>query len=246
MQQVWTGSGDKVVRLRLPDPDETVLPGVCWGRPDRPLTPAYWAVRCQGDMLEERSFVSRSGSLVEEVAFCILGGFGITYEINAAAFDKLKTLGAFVDDADHSENWIYDQLCEPLQVGGRAIRYRFPRQRARRLHAMRAGLDGVDCVTMSALDLRRKLLELEGVGPKTASWIVRNLLGTDEVAILDVHVLRACKAMQLFPDAVSLPRDYVPLEKRFLAFASAIAVRASILDMVMWAEMRRGRSALAV
>ena len=105
---------------------------------------------------------------------------------------------------------------------------------------------GVDCATLSVLDLRRKLLELEGVGPKTASWIVRNLLGTDEVAILDIHVLRACQAMQLFPDAVSLPRDYVPLEKRFLAFASAIAVRASILDMVMWVEMRRGRSALAV
>lgn len=193
-------------------------------------------------MLEEHSFVSRSESLVEEVAFCILGGFGITYDINAAAFSKLKTLGVFANDADHSEDWIY----EALQVGGRAIRYRFPRQRARRLHAMRAGLDGVDCATMSVLDLRRKLLDLEGVGPKTASWIVRNLLGTDEVAILDIYVLRACQAMQLFPDAVSLPRDYVPLEKRFLAFASAIAVRASILDMVMWVEMRRGRSALAV
>lgn len=77
-------------------------------------------------------------------------------------------------------------------------------------------------------------------GPKTASWIVRNLRGSDEVAILDVHVIRACRAMNLFPDVVSLPRDYDGLEARFLSFADRIGVKPSLLDAVMWTEVRGG------
>jgi len=95
MQLVWAGVGDNVTRLELPDPDECVLPGVRWGRPDEPMTPAYWAVRCRWGEAGEADFVTRTGSLVEEVAFCLLGGFGITYEVNAAAFDRLKAAGAF-------------------------------------------------------------------------------------------------------------------------------------------------------
>ena len=45
MQEVWAGVGDRVTRLELPDPDEVVVPGVQWGRPEVPFTPAYWAAR---------------------------------------------------------------------------------------------------------------------------------------------------------------------------------------------------------
>lgn len=88
--------------------------------------------------------------------------------------------------------------------------------------------------------LRDRLMTFEGIGPKTASWIVRNHLDSDEVAIIDVHVLRACRLMSLFPDEISLPRDYESLEERFLDFAKAIKVRSSLLDAVMWAETRAG------
>lgn len=245
MQLVWAGVGDNVTRLELPDPDEAVLPGVRWGRPDEFMTPAYWAARCRWGEADEASFVTRTGSLVEEVAFCLLGGFGITYEVNAAAFERLKEAGAFYEHSEPQETWYLEQLSLPLDVGGRAIRYRFPRQRARRLALMHQALQGVEANTYSALELRDQLLALEGVGPKTASWIVRNLLGSDDVAILDIHVLRACSAMALFPETVCLPRDYEALERLFLTFASAIDVRASILDAVMWTEMRSGRSPMA-
>ena len=245
MQLVWAGVGDNVTRLELPDPDECVLPGVRWGRPDEPMTPAYWAVRCRWGEAGEADFVTRTGSLVEEVAFCLLGGFGITYEVNAAAFDRLKAAGAFNRNCAPTESWFLEQLTAPLDVAGRSIRYRFPRQRARRLALMHEALDGVRPEALTALELRDELLNLEGVGPKTASWIVRNLRGSDEVAILDIHVLRACSAMAVFPEEVSLPKDYEALERRFLNFATAIEVRASILDAVMWTEMRIGRSPLA-
>ena len=239
MQHVWAGVGDRVARLELPEANTMVVPGVRWGRPEVPLTPAYWAVRCKWGEAES-NFVTQTGSLLEEVAFCLLGGFGITYEINAAAFDRLKSEGAFDRRKMPDETWFLDQLIRPLKIGARSVRYRFPRQRARRLAQMSGRLAAIDVDRLDALQLRDRLLALEGVGPKTASWIVRNLLGSDEVAILDVHILRACRAMAVFPAKISLPRDYTALEKRFLAFADAIDVRASVLDAVMWVEMRQG------
>lgn len=244
MQQVWAGIGDRVSRLDLPEPDVVVVPGVRWGRPEVPLTPAYWAVRCKWGEADS-SFVTPTGSLLEEVAFCLLGGFGISYEINAAAFERLKVEGAFDPRRTRDDGWFLDQLTRPLNIGARAVRYRFPRQRARRLAQMGDRLADIDLDRLDALRLRERLLTLEGVGPKTASWIVRNLLGSDEVAILDVHILRACRAMSVFPAKVSLPRDYSALERRFLAFADAIAVRASVLDAVMWVEMRQSAHAAA-
>jgi N-glycosylase/DNA lyase len=245
MQQVWAGVGDRVQCIDLPDASERVLGRVKWGRAEEPMTPAYWVARCYWGEATAETFVNRAGSLLEEVGFCLLGGFGITYEVNAAAFERLKVDGAFTVDADCDEEWFLDRLMEPLDVSGRRIRYRFPRQRARRLASFPAKLSNVAPGELSALALRERLLAIEGIGPKTASWIVRNLLASDEVAILDVHVLRACQHMHLFPADISLPKDYNALEQKFLDFASAINVRASILDAVMWMEMRAGRSALA-
>lgn len=245
MQLVWAGVGDNAHRLILPDPEEPVMERIAWGRPEEPMTPAYWAVRCGWEDADQPAFVSEGGSLIEEAAFCLLGGFGITYEVNAAAFNRLKADGAFRAGATREESWILERLLEPLDIAGRRIKYRFPRQRARRLAAMLERLNGIDATAFSALELRDFLQALDGIGPKTASWIVRNIFGSDEVAILDVHVIRACTAMQVFPEQASLPKDYEALERRFLEFASAIRVRASVLDAVMWTEMRAGRSALA-
>jgi thermostable 8-oxoguanine DNA glycosylase len=86
--------------------------------------------------------------------------------------------------------------------------------------------------------MRQLLLSIEGIGPKTASWIVRNVMGSDDVAIIDIHILRACTGMGVFPSDIRLPRDYEPLERRFIAFSNAIDVRPSVLDAVMWSEMR--------
>ena len=44
--------------------------------------------------------------------------------------------------------------------------------------------------------------------------------------------------MRLFDRAFVLPRDYREMERRFLSLAEAIDVRASVLDAVMWTEMR--------
>jgi N-glycosylase/DNA lyase len=81
-------------------------------------------------------------------------------------------------------------------------------------------------------------MRLPGIGPKTASWITRNWLGSDAVAILDVHVIRACCLMGLFSEPICLRREYEVLECKFLQFAENIGVRAAMLDALIWREMR--------
>jgi thermostable 8-oxoguanine DNA glycosylase len=82
-------------------------------------------------------------------------------------------------------------------------------------------------------------MALPGVGPKTASWIVRNHLGSDAVAIIDVHLLRAGVIAGVFDPRWSASRDYFLLEDLFLAWADHGGVSAAALDAVVWADMSR-------
>lgn len=235
MQKLWAGESSGVVRI--PDPHVEVVPGVAWGTAEVPNTPAYWAMRCRWDDANP-DYVTKQATLAEETGFCLLGGYGIKYEVNAAAFDRLQAARVFDLNVVVEEAEILALLKAPLRVNDRDVRYRFPNQRARRLACMRDRLRKVSLTGCDAHGMRHALLVIEGIGPKTASWIVRNVLGSDDVAIIDIHILRACTSMGVFPSDIRLPRDYEPLERRFIAFSNAIDVRPSVLDAVMWSEMR--------
>jgi thermostable 8-oxoguanine DNA glycosylase len=167
-----------------------------------------------------------------------LGGFGIRYEVNTAAFERLRENGVFSLENEIAMAEIENFLRTPLRIGGRSVRYRFPKQRAARIWKMREVLRSSTIPMDDPLALREELMKLEGVGPKTASWVVRNLLGSDQVAILDVHIIRVCQRLGLFPRNVTLPRDYRKLEEIFLDFASVAGVSSAQLDATIWAEAR--------
>ena len=224
--------------------EEEVLPGVRYGRPDELLTPAYWDIRCKTTSTPEFDFVNRHGSLIEEIGFCLLGGYGVTLEVAEAFFQVLKARKIFDEKSDPSEELIMKLLCTPTRVAGRRHQYRFPRQRAYRLHKALKKLRSMQLQTNDPILFRNEIQSLEGVGPKTASWIARNWLGTDSVAILDIHILRAGWVMNLFSEECKLPRDYALLEKKFLTFAENIKVRASVLDAIIWSDMRKFGSRL--
>jgi N-glycosylase/DNA lyase len=44
--------------------------------------------------------------------------------------------------------------------------------------------------------------------------------------------------MKLFERDIRFPKDYERLERVFIEFADAIGVRPSILDAIMWREVR--------
>jgi len=226
-----------VVTMELPSEDCEVIPGVTWGLVEAFPSPAYWAYQVLARRLVGNTIVNKIGvTLREEVAACLLGGHGIPAHIGLLAFEHLKRHRVF-EGASPSEANIYELLSEPMPQGERFLRYRFAKQKARYLHAALTQLDAEDAPLSSGKALRDWLLVIPGIGPKTASWIARNWLDADDVAILDIHILRAGHLGGFFDRDLTVERHYSQLESQFLKFSAGLGVRASELDAVIWAEM---------
>ncbi|MGN7804932.1 8-oxoguanine DNA glycosylase [Ensifer sp. 22521] len=237
MQRLWVNINGDIEEICVPAEIDEVMPGVSWGRPDELFTPSFWKYQAEAQVRRDRYSHHRLGSnLLEEIAVCLLGGYGIPAEIGMAAFERLKREGMLLGDT--SEREIHAQLSQPFAMRGNQRRYRFAAQKASYLAR---SLDMAKYI--QAIDpprvLRDRLLELPGIGPKTASWIVRNHLNSDDVAIIDVHLHRACVMMNVFEAKSDPAKEYFSLEALFLRFAEAIKVRASVLDAIMWDFMRR-------
>lgn len=232
--------------LALPTPRAHVVPGIPWGSFDHLFTPAFWASQVWFAQDQLSPGVHRIGrTLREEVAACLLGGYGIPAEVGVAAYRRIRSEGLLARGA--SAEGILAALSRPLEVRGRQVCYRFARRKASLLAQSLARLDA-EQPPESYVDRQYRdwLTTLPGIGLKTASWITRNRRDSDEIAILDIHVFRACRIVGLFPTGTSVERHYIDLERLFLEFARALRVRASALDAVIWSFMRNAhRLALA-
>lgn len=205
-----------------------------WGHEGLVGTAAFWADQTR------RAYAGVSlrlgSSLAEEVAACILGGFGMRAEVGLAAFERLHEAGAL----QHPEPQRVEALLrQPLTLpDGGMVRYRFPRQRAQRLCAALTHLT-FGSVPTGGRQLRDWLLEAPGVGPKTAGWIVRNHTGCRDVAIIDVHLRRAGVAAGFFAPGWRIERNYERFEAAFLAVAQLAQVDAAELDACIWGTLHR-------
>ncbi len=228
--------GPTTVQIELPACGDEALPGVAWGSIDAFPTPAYWAYQVIARRVGGASVRHRLGqTLAEEVAACLLGGHGIPASVGMAAFRKLKSLDMLASAS--SEEELLQQLTVPLAVNGRPVKYRFARQKARYLDAALKRLTAESPPTECGRALRDWLVDLPGIGFKTASWVARNWLDADDVAILDIHILRAGALGGFFDRSLTVERDYKELEAQFIRFSRAIGVRPSELDAVIWFEM---------
>lgn len=89
---------------------------------------------------------------------------------------------------------------------------------------------------MDAGVAREWLMTFRGVGPKTASWVVRNQYPDSDVAIIDIHVHRAAVKAGVFDSTWTPSRDYWTMEAAFLGWAKHGEVTAADLDAVIWEE----------
>lgn len=237
LQHVVAKRGRVVEELYLPPITQEVLPGVQWGDHTILFTPAYWRTLAWLSPSAPEEYSHRLGrTLSEEVVACLLGGYGIPAEIGLAAFAKLKNCLSLAEPV--SENEVFKIIKEPLEIGNRTVRYRFPRIKARYISRALEYLETNSIGELPALALRSALLPIEGIGYKTASWITRNWMDSDEVAIIDIHIHRAGFLMDLYETKLSPARDYLCMEERFLSLAHNIEVRPSELDALIWQEMR--------
>ena len=191
------------------------------------------------------------GDVDHEILFCLLGGFGITYEHGRAATDVIGPLAPFAREWD--DEVLYDTLVsslslaqfEPQRRDGTLRRYRFPRRKARLIVDARRWIlehspihDRVaefpDCRSR-----RQFLCDCPGIGPKTASWLLRNLGWGSEVGIIDVHVLSALRSAGRIRDRLVMPRDYEEAEVAFLEWCDELAAPPAAFDLFLW-EWQRG------
>jgi thermostable 8-oxoguanine DNA glycosylase len=218
-------------------------PGVArqlhWGHPWQHGTAAYWVEETR--LANEFANIGAGlrshqlgHTLAEEVAACILGGWGMPYEIGLAAFEAVRA-DVLSRTAVPSEEQLLTILSQPFDIAGHPRKYRFARQRSARLAA---ALSFIDATELPANDqqVRDHLLQAPGIGMKTASWIVRNHWGSSNVAVLDVHVIRAGVRAGIFDPGMTPVRHYREMEGFFIAWANTGAVRAADLDAVIWAE----------
>ncbi len=234
--------------LSLPSPSAYVMRGVRWGRADDLGTAAFWYTQARWAALRSDAITDGSHALgrtlEEEVAACILGGYGIPATVGLVAYEALRdsqllTRRRATADSDLTSA-LHAVLARPLNVNGRQVRYRFASQRARALsESLRILARERVPHDVSDVEMRDWLLRLPGVGLKTASWITRNVRSSNAVAILDVHIVRAGRAIGVFRSADDPARHYRAMEQRFLTFAEQLGVAASTLDAVMWRALRR-------
>lgn len=202
-------------------------------------TAAYWVSQYRSRFGREPLRGQALGrDLLEETAACMLGGYGIPAEMGLAAFRRLRDAELFRKGIAVPTDQFFRLLKEPIDVG-RPVRYRFAHQRSCRLaSATRYFADSAPPPSENPLKLREWLLGIPGVGLKTASWIIRNQTGSDEVAIVDVHLRRAGEAAGIFPSRWQVERDYLLYERAFLGFSRLGGVPASGLDALIWDEQR--------
>lgn len=241
-QTAYICSGMSTIQVELPNEDDEVLPGVKWGNIAGFPTVAFWAFKVIERRLENQTIQYKLGqTLIEETAVCLLGGHGIPASMGNAAFAHLKNKGAFTGDVISQER-LYKWLAEPIEHNGKPSKYRFAKQKAAYLHSALAWLAKEEHPTTDGKTLRNWLMGIKGVGPKTASWVARNWLEADDVAILDIHIYRAGLLAKFFDKNLTVEKNYFELEESFLQLAKAIGVRASELDAVMWYEMQQAGS----
>ncbi|WP_110643248.1 8-oxoguanine DNA glycosylase [Salinicola sp. CPA57] len=226
-----------VFNVELPKAEAEVIPGVPWGAMEAFSTPAYWAYQVYARRLTGNRINYKLGeTLKEEVGACLLGGHGIPSNVGIAAFHHLRERGAFGEHPP-SEATLLEWLKEPLTIDTRQVRYRFAKQKARYLSAALRKLSAERPPMTTGKKLRDWLLDVPGIGYKTASWVARNWLDADDVAILDIHILRAGFMGKFFEDNLTVERNYLELEEQFIRFSKGLGVRASELDALMWLEM---------
>ena len=231
----------------FPHPGKELLPGVEWGHFDRFYTPAYWKLQYAVTCFSELPTTFQLGQdVIEEVVACLLGGFGLRAELGLQAFDRLKCRQLIQPGVQ--EDKIKEALSQPFYTkNNRKATYRFYNQKSKYIANFLNRNDLAMAFTYDDIQFRNWLLDVKGIGPKTASWITRNWFKSERVAIIDVHILRAGIIAGIFNANANVNSEYFDLERRYLEFCHALNVLPSYMDSLMWLNMRQtSRIALKV
>lgn len=219
------------------DTQQEILPGIPWGDYNLLFTPAYWKLQYVLYEKLNREITYKLGSnILEEIVACLLGGFGFKSELGLAAFDRLKKSNSLKPNTHFDE--IRSHLKTPFTIDNKLVHYRFYNQKAYYIYDFLSREDLSNIPIHNDIQLRKWLMTIKGIGPKTASWITRNYLNSENVAIIDIHIYRAGIISGFISKKLNMQKDYFEIEKSFINFCNAIKVKPSKMDALMWIQMK--------
>ena len=211
------------------------LKGIDLEEAGRLYTKSYWGV--QYYLAEQSPYSFRLGStLLEEVVACLLGGYGLKAEMGLLAFHRMKNLRLIRSGVTLEE--IDDAISQPFKLNGRSVHYRFPHQKAKFIYTFLQRPDIGEFENIHGSTLRNKLMTVNGIGPKTASWIARNRGEGEDVAIVDIHIYRAGRLAGFIDPKWDIRKDYFKIEESFLEFCHSMDALPSKMDTIMWNQMK--------
>ena len=201
------------------------------------------------DMMTEKE-------LIVELINCILGS-NVKYEMSIT---YAYLIGEYLECLDTSEiiNADFDKKIS-LMLSSKAINqvigkefnsYRFPNRASTNIHKTISNIKSrygtVSKLIQSFSDYRKLRLELVnicyGIGPKQASHFLKNIGFTDNIAIIDSHILNYLKLNNnCIPLTynVSTIKNYESIEEIFISQArESFSFPISLVDQSIWFIMR--------
>jgi N-glycosylase/DNA lyase len=194
--------------------------------------------------------------LWHELVSCILGS-RVRYEMAKECTKRLQNKGLLaishlVSNPRVFEMYITNELNSPIYppfVNGRGCRYPYPRSKSQYiiktcLEIYKNNSTSIKQILKNSRDekVAREILVkfCIGIGPKQASLFLRNVGYSENLAILDSHILYYMELKGLLEKRrnISTLNDYYNKENILLSYADSLNKSLATLDVAIWVVMR--------
>jgi N-glycosylase/DNA lyase len=194
--------------------------------------------------------------LWQELCLCILSS-NVPYELAKSAFRHLTRVGyleqKWIIEVPNSRKIIAEELQKPLylprKIDGSLRKYRFPNVRSRDIcetakiaSSKENWISNLLADSSSEIEARNYLVrKASGIGFKEASHFLRNIKYSNELAIIDSHVLSFLREINAVPieNAKTIThKTYMDLEIKLKEICESHNLNLSVFDMAIWTCMR--------
>ncbi|MGE7273609.1 hypothetical protein ACQKK5_19360 [Brevibacillus panacihumi] len=208
--------------------------------------------------LEYSSLQKTKEQVLDEFFFVLLGGFGISYELNISALQILKLQGLFEEryyQDKNSLNFIENKIREefskqqfaPTTSNGQPRKYRYIETKPRTISNAGYWL-WENCQwklydklqNMNTTESRMWLCSCPGIGMKSASWFLRNTGFSEDCAVFDVHIIRFLDYLGFNTPNPLTEKMYLYLEDALRKECRNAGVSLGKMDYLLWLLSRNG------
>lgn len=213
-----------------------------------------------GNSIEEEYILLQKSKeqILDEFFFVLLGGFGISYELNLSGLQILKNKGLLKREYYKNENnlqttekKIREQFSkkqfEPATNNGELRKYRYietkPKIITKAANWLWKSCDWKIYEQLNKLETEESriwLCNCPGIGMKSASWLLRNTGLNDDCAVFDVHILRFLNYLGFQVPKQLTEKMYLSLEDALRNVCNNVGVSLGKMDYLLWLLSRNG------